>query len=273
MKAFLLLLPIASVSSTFMFGQPSDVNASAESGAEPSPISVNTSNAEIETLFHQAAIYSEQGNYAAAFNAYDSIIQTTPDNAEAWSGRGLAAFKMEAFSEALNSFEKAVAKKPNGLFLQSLAWTYLCSGKYNQATEAAQKASLIYGQNGKSAVYPLLIAYFSYLKANDINSAGRTLAYMLLNMSNYKWPQPVVLYLSGKIPAAELISFVTNLSQETEAHTYIGMKLNIEGKLEDSKRHLEWVSRKGDSQLFQYTVAKVLNLQNNVVILDDSQSQ
>ncbi|MDG1241344.1 MAG: tetratricopeptide repeat protein [Opitutae bacterium] len=213
----------------------------------------------------QAMIYAEQERHQEAFASYDLIVQHFPKHAFAWNGRGLAAFNLEDFDTALTSFQMATADQPvNGFFYESLAWTQMCRGEFVDAAESAKKASLMYSRKGETSAYPLLIAYFSYHESGDAQNALRTLAYANKNKPVNQWPAPVIDYLSEKIGEADLISFVTNPAEETEAHTYIGLYLRLLGETDAADQHLQWVSQNGNAQVFEYTLARALNLQNNV---------
>jgi hypothetical protein len=152
----------------------------------------------------------------------------------------------------------------NGFFYESLAWTQMCRGEFVDAAESAKKASLMYSRKGETSAYPLLIAYFSYHESGDAQNALHTLGYANKNKPVNQWPAPVIDYLSEKIGEADLISFVTNPAEETEAHTYIGLYLRLLGETDAADQHLQWVSQNGNSQVFEYTLARALNLQNNV---------
>ena len=213
----------------------------------------------------QAMIYAEQERHQEAFASYDVIVQHYPQHAFAWNGRGLAAFNLEDFDTALTSFKMATVDQPvNGFFYESLAWTQMCRGEFVDAAESAKKASLMYSRKGETSVYPLLIAYFSYHESGDAQNALRTLEYANKNKPVNQWPAPVIDYLSEKIGEADLISFVTNPAEETEAHTYIGLYLRLLGETDAADQHLQWVSQNGNSQVLEYTLARALNLQNNV---------
>ncbi len=214
-----------------------------------------------------AMIQTERQQHEKAFQSYDSIVQSHPQNVFAWNQRGLAAYNLEDFDEALNSFERATADQPvNGFFYESLAWTRMCRGEFTQAAESAKTATLMYNREGHSTSYPLLIAYFSYLESGDPNSAQRSLRYAIKNHKPNQWPAPVLGYLNGQLNEAELISYVTNSAEETEAHTYIGLKLRNQGEEGKAMKHLSWVSRNGDPRVFEYTVARALNLQSSVAV-------
>ncbi|HBR94695.1 MAG TPA: hypothetical protein DEA90_11075, partial [Opitutae bacterium] len=94
-----------------------------------------------------------------------------------------------------------------------------------------------------------------------------SLKYAVQNKPLNHWPAPVVDYLNDSIDAAELISYVMDTAQETEAHTYIGLKLRANHQPEQAKPHFEWVARHGDTRVFEYTLARVLTLHDSVALL------
>lgn len=229
---------------------------------------LSENNADLAALLGQAMVLADLQRHSEAFKSYDKIVKNHPRHAFAWNGRGLAAFNMEDFDTALNSFEQATAEQPvNGFFYESLAWTQMCRGEYVAAAKSAKKATLMYNKKRESSTYPLLIAYFAYLESGDPRNAGISLRYAAQNKPANRWPAPIVDYLTDQIDASQLISFVTDSAQETEAHTYIGLKLRANQLEIKAQKHLEWVARNGDARVFEYTLARALNLQDSVALL------
>ena len=224
---------------------------------------------DLSARLGQAMIFLEQQRHEDAFKSYDLIVRSYPAHAFAWNGRGLAAFNMEDFDEALSSFKRATADQPiDGFFYESLAWTHLCRGDYSEAASSAKQATLMYHQNGETAAYPLLIAYFSQLEADNQDGAKRTLKYAQNNKpANAAWPTPVFAYLMGQIDADDLISHVTDTAQETEAHTYIGLHLRSQGQADEAQPHLNWAATKGDERVFEHTLARTLQAPEKVALL------
>ena len=222
---------------------------------------------DLPAMLGRAMVYSEQQAHQQAFFAYSSIVEAYPEHLFAWNRRGLAALNLEDFDEALYSFEQAIEPQPvNGFFYESLAWTHLCRGELKQAAEVARTAALMYNREGQNTLYPLLVAYFAYLQTGDNANADRTLAYAHKNRT-HAWPTPVIDYLANRIDSKDLLSFVTESAEETEAHTYIGLKLRAMGELEAAARHLNWVARAGDSRVFEYTLARSIHLESPVAQL------
>lgn len=219
----------------------------------------------LAALLGTAMIYAERADHTKAFDSYDSIVKQYPQHAFAWNGRGLAAYNLEDFDTALSSFQNAVADKPvNGFFYESIAWTRLCRGEFAEAADSAKIATLMYSRKGEQSVYPLLIAYFAYLENGQIKDANQTLAYAVRNVSAFEWPAPVINYLTEKIDSSELIASVMNTAEETEAHVYIGLLLKHKGQTGEAKKHLDWVSQHGDERVFEYTLARAINLRGSI---------
>ena len=228
-----------------------------------------TDNSEdLSALLGQAMILADLGRHAEAYATYDKIVASYTSHAFAWNGRGLAAFNMEDFDTALSSFKQATNEQPiNGFFYESLAWAQMCRGEFLGAATAAKIATLMYNKRGESSTYPLLIAYFAYLEADDQRNAQASLNYALRNKPLNAWPSPVIDYLAGSSTESELIGYVQDSAQETEAHTYIGLKLRAEGDEDAAQKHLEWVAQNGDKRVFEYTLARALKIHDSVVLL------
>lgn len=66
-----------------------------------------------EDFFNQGNDYFVKQNYQQALVSYERAIAIKPDFAEAWTGRGIALEGLKRHSEALASHEKALAIKPD----------------------------------------------------------------------------------------------------------------------------------------------------------------
>lgn len=221
----------------------------------------------LSALLGKGMIHAQRMEHVRAFSAYDMIVQSHPTHALAWNRRGLAAFNMEQFELALESFVRATETQPvNGFYYESIAWVQMCLGQYNAALQSAKTASLMYSRLGETSLYPVLIVYLASLQTKDLNTAQRAMVYAQKNRGS-GWPGPVVNYLNGSMCAAQLISCVTTHAQETEAHVYIGINLSLQGDHKAADRHLDWVSREGDPRVFEYTLARALQMEERLASL------
>lgn len=221
----------------------------------------------LKSLLGIAIAHSEKRNHQDAYQAFDKVVQLSPENTYAWSGRGLAAFNLEDFDAALDSFKMATKDRPvNGFYYESLAWTHFCRGEFKAAAETSKIATLMYAKEGTHTSYPQLIAYFSHLELAEFDNANRALRYALKNQNRQAWPAPVLKYLSNQISKHQLISYVSDHAEETEAHVYIALKLNAIGDTTKADKHINWVSNHGDQSVFEFTLARSRRLQNSVAL-------
>ncbi len=256
--------PTASLNDQVSFGYEQMEKGDSEGALSTFQSALLKDSADLPAMLGRAMIHAERRNYPEAFSAYDSIVRLYPQHALAWNRRGLAAFNMEDFDLALTSFKRATESRPvNGFFYESIAWTRMCRGEYEAAAQSAKMASLMYSREGETSLYPVLIAYLASFESGDMENASRALEYARKNRG-YTWPGPVVDYYTGSMTAAEMISCVTNRAEETEAHTYIGLKLRLLGEEDAASRHLDWVGRQGDPRVFEYTLARALCMRNRV---------
>jgi tetratricopeptide (TPR) repeat protein len=84
-------------------------------------------------------IYKKE--YSEAIRRYDKAIEIDPNNASAWTNKGLALAKIGKHNGAIECFDKALGIDPNNV----LAWTnkgYVLHGlgKYKEAIEYYDKA-------------------------------------------------------------------------------------------------------------------------------------
>lgn len=232
---------------------------------------INQDSGDLSAKLGKAMVLADLQRHGDAFSSYNCIVESHPKHAFAWNGRGLAAYNMEDFDEALYSFVQATAEQPvNGFYYESLAWTQMCRGEYDDAAASAKTATLMYNKTRETSAYPLLIAYFAYMETGDLTNAQKTLRYALANKPVNRWPAPVIDYLAGRIDESELISYVTDTAEETETHTYIGLHQRNQGLLEEARVHLDWVARNGDPRVFEYTLSRAIHIQDSVALLTPS---
>ena len=211
----------------------------------------------IPALLGAAMVHADKNHSESAFKLYEQVVTLEPKHVMAWNGRGLAAFNLERMDEAVASFERSVEDQPvNGFFYESLAWAQMCANKPSSAIQSAKESLLMYSQTDASSIYPTLIIYFCSLQLDEVQNAQRALRYAVKNYDPKQWPAPVIDYLNDKIDRADLLSYVVNSAEETEAHVYIGLKMLHLNKHDQGRRHLLWAAEHGDAAVFEHGLAK-----------------
>lgn len=68
---------------------------------------------EFKTLFHQGNQFYDQGNYAAAVNAYEKIVSSGKANWQVFYNLGNSYFRLHQLGKAILSYEKALKLNPD----------------------------------------------------------------------------------------------------------------------------------------------------------------
>ncbi len=74
--------------------------------------SASESPAAIKSKYDQAVDAVNDGNYRIAVRLLNDVVQSQPNNADAWNYVGFSHRKMKAFDEALVAYKKALAIDP-----------------------------------------------------------------------------------------------------------------------------------------------------------------
>jgi Flp pilus assembly protein TadD len=106
-------------------------------GAQAQETNVNQNTA---SRLREAASLSASGNFAAAENIYDQLLENSPGNVEARLGRAHVRSYRKKFAESHDDFQIVLRSDPNNLSaLNGLGYSFAWAGKYAQAEEPFQK--------------------------------------------------------------------------------------------------------------------------------------
>lgn len=124
------------------------------------------SDTAINAYDYLARIYYQQGNSAAAVNAYEQAIKIDPGRADTHVTLGNLYISMSEPDKAVLAYEKAVVNDPSGVNRYSLGQAFLESGRYS---EAVGQFTLVRDQEpGKpNGWYGLGLAYVKQGQASD----------------------------------------------------------------------------------------------------------
>tara|TARA_B100001093_G_scaffold274293_1_gene262222 strand:- start:824 stop:1684 length:861 start_codon:yes stop_codon:yes gene_type:complete len=252
------------------------------------PKVIEVSNAQDDAFYHL-----DQGNYPLAIEKFNALLEKSPQFKSALVGKGNCLLQLGKYDEAFKIFSELHAKFPNDAYvLESLgdiafhssqfdqaleffakalqivpekaslydaqAKTYLCLDDAQMASENAKMALLLNNNKGEMAPFSLILAYFSIADMAEPIEQNNALRYIeRLNLKKETaWPYPILSFIKGSLKSSELLSHVESEEQEIQAHTYIGLKLRLEGLESLAEKHLAWVKRVNKIQLFETIYAK-----------------
>jgi tetratricopeptide (TPR) repeat protein len=103
-----------------------------------------------------------------------------------------------------------------------------------------------------SSVYPLFVAAIANWRAGRQADADAALSAAEKFVTAGTWPATVQQYLQGHLNMEPFLAKARSQGETTEAHTYIGFKLDMLGRHEDALTHFRWVAEHGAKTYLEY---------------------
>ena len=102
---------------------PQSPNHGGNPGASKQPVTVTKAQPEyFDRMFGKTSgawykkgvdLYYKQGKFQDAIHCFDRVIETEPDHAGAWNGRGICLKELGRYEEAIQCFDKVISLTPN----------------------------------------------------------------------------------------------------------------------------------------------------------------
>jgi tetratricopeptide (TPR) repeat protein len=211
--------------------------------------------------------------YDKAVEYYKESIRVSANRyqIEALLGLGLTYIRMGRHEEAVAAFEKGVqyASTPKQFSVEDeiepwllpahyfgLAQANLNIGRGQAAAAASRKFIEIRSWADTNAPYAALMWYFGSRQDGRTDEALKVLEEAFKHMEAKAWPYPVFQYLRGDLKGDDLLASATDRDKMTEARAYVGMSLNLAGRPDEARPHLEWVVKNGNRNFVEYMLAQ-----------------
>lgn len=88
-------------------------------------------------LVHKGMDRVKRNEFEEAIEFFDQVLETNPNNADAWNNKGVALFKMGRPDDALECYDRALAADPENLeSLRNRAFVLRAMERFEEALEA-----------------------------------------------------------------------------------------------------------------------------------------
>jgi tetratricopeptide (TPR) repeat protein len=162
----------------------------------------------------------------------------------------------------INQELKLVSKSTTKQSPNTLRVAYFCRGiaqellgNHQDAIKDYKKCMELASNANPDSIYAPIFSYFAYMEIGDTKSAQVMLHECVLNSDHALWPYPAIEYLLGEKTAPELESAATDNGKMTEAKTYIGLNLLLQGNRDSGLSYLKWVQEHGAKDFYEYKLA------------------
>lgn len=172
--------------------------------------------------------------------------------------RSEVSWRSSEYNGTCNEFEMGFALShfpPYSQFSHYLA-ACICARRTNLPGLSSENFLDTFGWTTPFSAYAVLCGYTGFLRTADSYSAIQLVDKSTGKVDAVTWPGPIINYLHGQMSRTQLISSVQgNLSQQSEACTFMGIQELYSGNRSYGIQLLQWVEKWGQKDGWIYNLA------------------
>lgn len=209
-----------------------------------------------EALVGRSAFWEAVDRPHAALADLDAAEKMNPDALGLHYRRASLLLLVGEPERACESFKKASRKSPDK---EDAYWRQVCNMAEAKWSESLGDFESLHKDcpTSSSLPYAMIYAVLSCRLAHDPRE--QTILKQLTQLIGTRWwPAPLVSFMKHEISAEALRNRAAGDGQGAEAHFAIALDLWAQGKLDESKKHWQWVLDNGDRRFNEYFMAQNL---------------
>jgi tetratricopeptide (TPR) repeat protein len=194
-------------------------------------------------------------DYDRAIADYTEAIRLDPAYALALNNRGNAWCDKKDYDKAIADYTEAIRLDPGcsiAHFNRGLASLLIGSG---EAVADERKLLDLEGWRGEFSQYAAILGHLGARRAGKLGAAKQFLVDAAARCDASAWPYPVIRYLHGGINERALLAEAIDNGEMTEARSYLGLDLAIQGEAVGAREQLLWVKKHGNPAFPESTIA------------------
>ena len=204
---------------------------------------------------NRGVAWRAKGEPDKAIADYNEAIRLDPKYASAFNNRGLAWRAKAEPDKAIADYNEAIRLDPK------LASAYFSravldiSTRRDGATAGMRTVVELEKGKGKFATYAVILGHLAARIAQDGATAKELLGPLAETLDTSAWPYPAVRFLRGDLDEAQLLALAVDTDKRTDAHCFLGLHHDVEGRREEALAHYRWVKEHGTRSFIDYGIA------------------
>jgi tetratricopeptide (TPR) repeat protein len=194
---------------------------------------------------------------AEAVEPLEFALRIAPDYKNARFHLSNVLSRLKRYKDAVESFTKLLELDADNADILTLrAWNYMyLGGSGLEAATDAERYLNLYGWRTRSSPFQAIIAVIGFRAAGMDERAAAIISDSHTKADQTLWPYKIILFFDGQLTSEELLKAASTTDQKTEAHTFIGMELQLRGEPDKAREHFEWVKEFGNPTFYEYPLA------------------
>ena len=212
--------------------------------------------ADLSAQYYLGDALFRQWRHEEALAAFTRAVGINERNPYAWLRLGEAALALGRTVQAAASLQRAVQLEHNPGFYRTYAQTAFGLGLNDAAAANVRRYLDEIGLADQGAQYAGFLGAIAELRAERQDQSERLLAEIEAAVRSGTWAETVLRFLQNKLSAEAFLAKAGDVGERTEAHTYIGLTLDLAGRREEAITHFQWVALQGSRSYTEYAIAK-----------------
>lgn len=206
--------------------------------------------------YYYAGTLRAEKQYEEAIASYQRSIALKPDASPAFSGLAYTYLQSGREDDAVRTLTQGLGVNPrNDYFYRTLAYIFLGRRMGQTAVNYAVGYFVLKGWREDHSHYMALVKYFGLRQAERAVDAAKVLEEATSKLDATEWPYPVIQYLKHSLTLEDLLTQANSQDKLTEAHTYVGLELSLNGDRSAALDHLRWVKENGNRNFVEFPLA------------------
>jgi tetratricopeptide (TPR) repeat protein len=215
-----------------------------------------TDSASFAAQFYLGSALASRKRHGDAIAAFDRALKLVPRSPSTWFGLSMSRLALGRRSQSDAALAGVIALDSSPSWYRARAYAAYEHGAFDVAASDGRQFLTAAGWGDVSAPYIAFLTAIADWRMNRDTEAGAVLQQSETAVQPNSWTAVVLSYLQDRITANAFIAKASNTDERTEAYAYAGIKALIAGRLEEARKHLEWVSANGNRNFVEYDMAK-----------------
>ncbi|HEX6972794.1 MAG TPA: tetratricopeptide repeat protein, partial [Vicinamibacterales bacterium] len=204
--------------------------------------------------FLGAALAVER-RYEDAFWCFDAAVRLRPASVPALYAFSSVALAIGLEDAAEEAMQLSMRLEFNPEAYRARAYAALGLRRDSAAARDALRYIDSVGWRDPAAQETALVAAVAYSRSARPCDAAAILDRVRQSAGAASWPAAVAEFLQGSLPADRLMARANTQAEQTDAHTYIGLRAMLAGHREEALAHFRWVKESGSTLELEFGVA------------------
>lgn len=204
--------------------------------------------------FLGAALAVER-RYEDAFWCFDAAVRLRPASVPALYAFSSVALAIGLEDAAEEAMQLSMRLEFNPEAYRARAYAALGLRRDSAAARDALRYIDSVGWRDPAAQETALVAAVAYSRSARPGDAAAILDRVRQSAGAASWPAAVAEFLQGSLPADRLMARANTQAEQTDAHTYIGLRAMLAGHREEALAHFRWVKESGSTLELEFGVA------------------